>query len=120
MANIPYRKVRREVLFKKNPYCFWCGRKLVKPEKCDSQTQENMATLDHLRTRYNKKYRRIPNINKEKRIVLACYRCNQLRSIPGVEKLNRDKFKRLLKLIERQDKKPIKFGKNISIKRRRI
>jgi hypothetical protein len=75
---------RREKLWKEvSGKCFWCGVDTVMPErgKHDALPVENLATIDHLRTRLHKEERSKPNKNNEERTVLACWVCNNLRGI---------------------------------------
>lgn len=86
--------VRRDTLLRHCRHCCWCGVKLT--EHVDKTPwRETDATLDHLRPRGHEE-RGIGN--KMPQTVLACRRCNQLRSqwfemnVVGIEKL-REKSK---------------------------
>jgi hypothetical protein len=78
-----YIRKRRNKLFQEDPHCHWCGRELILPEECKQDKQnwqpDNMATIDHLRSRFSIN-RQEPNHTKETRLVLACYRCNEVRN----------------------------------------
>ncbi len=73
---------RREKLYKEvSGKCFWCGVGTVMPErgKHDAIPVENLATIDHLRTRLHQEERSKPNTTNEERTVLACWACNNTR-----------------------------------------
>lgn len=79
------RKFRRkEILFERqNGRCFWCNcAMLLLPKggatKRHQSNKANLATIDHLRSRYNSS-RQEPSKNKEERTVLACHKCNNER-----------------------------------------
>jgi hypothetical protein len=59
-------------MFARNPYCFWCGIQTVLV--ADPPTRHNLATLDHLYSRYH------PKRANDKRYVLACRKCNLARA----------------------------------------
>lgn len=69
----PHKRSARESLYRRNPHCYWCGMATVflreKPIR-DADT----ATVDHL---YSKLH---PRRKTDRRIVLACYGCNNERS----------------------------------------
>lgn len=72
---------RRERLFRKHPYCFWCSRRLVHPRAYTDyrgQRPDNMATLDHLDDRCSPLRGAFTN-SKHERTVLACRECNERR-----------------------------------------
>lgn len=83
-------------LFKRHPYCYWCGRKLVLTNIKNGILPKNAATIDHLYSRLSPK-RSLPNTNNEIRHVLACRRCNHKRgkfedkALPYEEKLKRSR-----------------------------
>ncbi len=95
----------RERLWYKNPHCVYCGVLTVLPSSPllhRSKTgvlhkiPPNLATIDHLRSRLDPK-RRIHK-KKEKRYVLACATCNNLRAKDEVSKT---KIERLWELSKR-------------------
>lgn len=70
---------QRRSLFAKNPACYWCERITTLYVAKDGEIPpDNMATIDHLRSRFNPR-RKEPNPKGEKRRVLACHKCNQKR-----------------------------------------
>lgn len=79
MANKRLQR-RRNYMFEKDPHCFYCGIRLVHPRNCtDRHTPQpdNMATIDHLRDRFD------PKRGMETggvATVLACRKCNNERS----------------------------------------
>lgn len=70
---------KRAKLFQENPHCYWCGRltQLVTRER-GQRPPADMATIDHLRPRSDPTRREIPRPG-EKRLVNACYECNNRR-----------------------------------------
>jgi hypothetical protein len=64
---------KRARLWAENPHCHWCGVLTTLGPRC-----ETMATLDHLRPRHHPS-RHEPARNGERRIVLACWKCNSTR-----------------------------------------
>lgn len=78
------QKRRRQALWRKDKHCYWCGVETVPPHGFTSKAFDNMATLDHLRTKLDTN-RSEPNPHgKEIRTVLACHKCNTSR---GKERL---------------------------------
>ena len=70
-------KRRREILFLRHPFCYWCGRPVKMYVHSQHETPPpDQATLDHIRTRYNPE-RHMPS-DKEQ-TVLACWECNHKR-----------------------------------------
>jgi len=69
-----------------------------------------MATIDHLRSRYDP-MRSEPNHNQEERIVLACRKCNCLRSMLETAFLKANNIEKLWALSKRTPKKQ---GENIN------
>jgi hypothetical protein len=70
-------KNRRLNLWKRNPHCYWCGKRL-KWEK---------TTIDHLNSRVAGKKR--PRINGVETTVLSCRPCNQSRAYAELNSLPR-------------------------------
>lgn len=70
---------RRKRLFKENPFCVYCGIKTIllpnKGRRGKKWQPNNLATIEHIYTRFDPR-RRTPNVNNERRHVLACYKCN--------------------------------------------
>ena len=84
------QKRRRDRLFSKKPFCYWCNCQLIHPRRCKVNgvlpkiPPDNMATIDHLDNklspeRGNYNHQNVP------RTVLACHKCNQLRGRQEVE-----------------------------------
>jgi hypothetical protein len=69
---------RREKLWQADPHCHWCGCLTVPPSGAAKMKRipKNMATLDHLRSRYDSSR----GSDCEEATVLACWQCNQRRS----------------------------------------
>ena len=67
---------RRERLFKKSPFCYWCGQRLV--EDTSKYVPPNAATIDHRHGRLDP--RRRVDYGVANRSVLACRQCNQDRA----------------------------------------
>lgn len=79
------RKIRerRERLWAKaNGICYWCNIKTVMPKRGvhNSTPTNDLATVDHLRSRLNTS-RHEPNVTNEERTVLSCWQCNNIRGI---------------------------------------
>ena len=73
------RAARRDLLFRRDPHCYWCRRMVVPPRPGGGRQASNAATLDHLLGR------RDPERSKGRRgndawTVLACYGCNTSRA----------------------------------------
>jgi len=78
----PYQR-RREGLFRKNPHCPICGRKmrLVKFGKHGGESgvgkaRGDVATIDHIHSKLSGKRREVTDWTETTRLV--CRRCNQL------------------------------------------
>ncbi len=72
---------RRERLWTENEgKCYWCGILTILPLRGTTKTshRDDLATLDHLRTRLDGN-RQEPNDSNEERTVLACWKCNGIR-----------------------------------------
>ena len=73
-------------MWSENPKCNWCKKDTILLMRAPSQIRgvgkvrprEDEATIDHLFSRYNPD-RQTPNLKNEKRLVLACWQCNQNR-----------------------------------------
>lgn len=65
---------RRLALWIEDPRCHWCGQLTVLPtgEAKVAAPPENMATIDHLRSRFHHERGR----GTQPATVLACWRCN--------------------------------------------
>ncbi len=74
-------KKRRERLWTENDgLCKYCGIKTVLPnETNENYHPDNLATIDHLINKLERKKRLKPNCTGEIRLVLACRKCNFLR-----------------------------------------
>lgn len=102
MSRRSNRKLRIK-LHEKDPMCYYCGKYTVlSTHKKHAKEVPNLATLEHLRTRFDAN-RSEPNYTNERRIVLACKKCNQEKAREkelevGIEELRRrsgyyDRFK---------------------------
>jgi len=69
------RKRRRKNLFEQNDgLCYWCNRETV--YNPSDSLNPRMATIDHIKNKISKRY----SSNENQLTVLACRRCNNLRS----------------------------------------
>lgn len=87
------RKRREKLWNEKDGKCFYCGVKTILPVRGVNTRHppDNLATLDHLRTRLHIEYdeygepvvgcRHEPNTTNEERTCLACLKCNNIRGI---------------------------------------
>jgi hypothetical protein len=72
---------RREKLWKEHQgKCHWCGIDTVLPPRGQARIEHrnDLATLDHLRSRLHSS-RKIPNNTNEERTCLSCWHCNNVR-----------------------------------------
>ena len=84
---------QRERMWKENPHCHWCGIETVLiPYGAKVKQENNAATIDHLRDKYNPEKRQEPNLNNETRRVLACFSCNVRRSAEATAKLPKEEL----------------------------
>ena len=77
MSNI--REQRLKLYFEADGKCHYCGIKTIFPRGNILNNVPNVATIDHLNSRFDPK-RYTPCTNGERRRVLSCYRCNQIRA----------------------------------------
>lgn len=78
-------------LWEKNPHCHWCGE-LTELTNCpDGKIPNNAATIDHLYSRYDVR-RWVKRKPGEVKKVLACYACNQRRSIEETARLSKEEI----------------------------
>ncbi len=103
-------KRRRERLFKKHPFCYWCNCELIESTK-KNRRKHNVATIDHLRSRLDPS-RQIPNYDSNIRTVLSCRRCNNERAKEEVSKLTKKDLWERAKRYPKNHKKKIKENKN--------
>lgn len=78
-------------LWDENPHCHWCGV-LTELTNCPKgQVPNNAATIDHLYSKLDPRrwVRRKPGQIKK---VLACYACNQRRSIEETSRLSKEEI----------------------------
>lgn len=72
---------QRYLKWKENPNCHWCGKETIyvdflhKLENSEEfrKIRNNIATIDHLHSRYNLEDRR----SGKNKHLLSCYECNQ-------------------------------------------
>jgi hypothetical protein len=79
MSRREYKQRRRAELFgEQNSLCFWCDEpmRLLSRYPIDGVLPPDACTIDHLRTRDNPR-RTEPVKAGEKRLVAACFACNQ-------------------------------------------
>lgn len=79
-------KELRGQLMDKHPFCYWCGGKVKSyPEFYNNEMKkgfkwpEDMATIDHLFSRWEPEKRYQAYLKSEDK-VLACFRCNSERA----------------------------------------
>jgi len=70
---------RRKHLWESDPNCVFCGRMTVLPKRGvkHGQTRDNLATIEHLDSKYNLMRGKFKNTE---RTVLCCWRCNNDRN----------------------------------------
>lgn len=73
------KKRRTRLYVESNGLCNYCGTKTEFPKGEENDGTPTLATIDHLYSRFNP-YRWTPNLSNEKRHVLSCFRCNQMRA----------------------------------------
>lgn len=76
MPSSSKKRRRRKKLWLENPHCHWCGILTVLIDNGNGLKKhpDNMATIDHVKSRYDKTRR------KNNVWVLACRKCNQKRN----------------------------------------
>lgn len=74
------RKRRDKLWQDKKAQCYWCRIETILPPRGATRIEhkDNLATLDHLRSRL-KPNRQEPNTTNEERTVLSCWKCNNIR-----------------------------------------
>lgn len=78
-------------LWEKNPHCHWCGE-LTELTNCpNGQVPPNAATIDHLYSKLDLR-RWVKRKPGEVKKVLACYACNQRRSIEETARLSKEEI----------------------------
>lgn len=65
----------RRCLFTADPHCYWCGRLTVWVTPANGVLAPDTATVDHVVSKYNRPW------NSPTDLVLACFECNQRRSV---------------------------------------
>jgi hypothetical protein len=73
------KKHRLKLFNDANGLCYYCKIKTEYPKGEENDGLANLATIDHMYSRFNP-YRLTPNTTNEKRHVLSCLQCNQLRA----------------------------------------
>ena len=76
-----------------NPHCHWCGCLTVLTNHNTGGLEDSDATVDHLYSRFDPR-RWVKRKPGEQHKVLACYKCNQQRSIDEHTKLAREEIRR--------------------------
>lgn len=74
----------RNVLFKRDPHCHWCGQKTFESREC-GDGHPWMATLDHIKSRLQCATKEEYRSGKNK--VLACLKCNKERDYALLKRL---------------------------------
>ena len=73
---------RRRRLYRRHPYCFWCGIRVREiPRRAGQKPPQDLATVDHLNTRTMYPDGRPQPRQRQVATVLACWQCNQERGI---------------------------------------
>ena len=95
MADTLYKPRRRRSLYKRQKgKCYWCPKIMVlPPDHVQATPQHDTATIDHLYDRFHPE-RRKPNLNNERRWVLACSECNQRRCEERQREVGREELTR--------------------------
>jgi hypothetical protein len=89
------RKEKRDILFDKNPHCYYCGIETKDyPHQNGVAQPEDKATLEHLYPRYKKKRHYPKGIELEEKYVLSCKKCNEKRGEAHCKKINITKSKK--------------------------
>jgi 5-methylcytosine-specific restriction endonuclease McrA len=73
------KKHRIRLYIESNGLCNYCGVKTEFPKGEANDGTPTLATIDHVYSRFNP-YRWTPNSSNEKRHVLSCFKCNQMRA----------------------------------------
>lgn len=73
------KKHRQKLFDDAKGLCYYCNVKTEYPKGEENDGKSNLATIDHMYSRFNP-YRLTPNTKNEKRHVLSCLQCNQLRA----------------------------------------
>jgi 5-methylcytosine-specific restriction endonuclease McrA len=87
-------------MWQENPHCYYCGVLTIWVTRSGGKAKSNEATIEHLRSRYHKD-RREPAGKNERRLVLACYKCNhekneeEQKSVPIEERRRRSENHRV-------------------------
>ena len=78
-------------LYKRDPHCHWCGvlTTLTNIKHIHGQPDPTMATVDHIISRFDPR-RWVEQKPGEIRKVLACFSCNNRRSIEDQKKLRKE------------------------------
>lgn len=95
-------RIIKEVLWKANPNCRFCGVRTVilkQNGKSSPAYDPKMATIEHLYSRYNPK--RSVGFNRNK-VTLACAKCNNDRQKKEADSLGIEEIRRRSKLGERK------------------
>lgn len=97
-------KHRLRRLWEKDPRCHWCGKPtflILTPPGVDfniGKQHPKMATIDHLRSRYDSTRKERSPEDNEPRTVLACHACNDKRNeeeqaqVPTEERSRRSRY----------------------------
>lgn len=88
--NRQYGKWRRR-MFDFDPRCYWCGRKTVWCAPADGIMPADGATVDHLHSRYDRERR---GNTRMVSVVLACYECNNRRSMEETRRIPIEELRR--------------------------
>jgi hypothetical protein len=76
-------------LYRRHPYCWWCGVRVRKIPRRDGESQPaRLATIDHLNSRSMYPDGRPQTSRRTLVTVLSCWQCNQDRSV--AEQQDRD------------------------------
>ena len=80
-------------LWQADPRCHWCKRitRLLNIPEIQGPAPPDLATIDHLRSRYSLERFVKPKIGESTK-VLACYECNARRGIEETKKLSREEL----------------------------
>ena len=94
MSNTRKTRIR---LWENDPRCHWCEKITVNPyrlrdggetyDEGRGNAPHNLATVDHVYPRIDRKLKIIKRLNQRNPLVLACFECNQRRNVEQLTEL---------------------------------
>jgi hypothetical protein len=95
MAKTCGAKYRAHIYKREGGKCFWCGIDTVLESPAKGRLPDNLATVDHLRPKHDPTRREKVSKGTERRIVLACRKCNHERDKIDYNNLPRETLWRM-------------------------